>query len=535
MYFYSRILIANNLNETNMKILAIFPTILLSFICYGQQDEYSKSQIIVELKENYTSKVFCHNTMLLKINDSLQLKGQKIIGNKKIEKTYLLEFNNEIDVKSVIEVYKRTNLFRYVEPNYIGHGHGISQTTPNDPLFLSRQWSHFNNGSFALSPSTNDADIDTDLAWDITQGDPELIVAILDSGIKITHPEFANRIGLSYNFVANTNNPADDHGHGTNVAGIALAKGNNSVGYAGVNWNSRIMICKVINNKNMGYYSWWVDGIYFAVDNGAKVINMSLGGNSSSTSLEDAVNYAFANNVAVVVSAGNQNGVIQYPAQYENAICVGATSSNDRRTVPFPWGTTSGSNYGPELDLVAPGNFIYGLSAASNSDYNTYWSGTSQAAPHVTGVISLMLSINPALTVTQIRTILQESLEDQVGDAFDTPGWDQYYGWGRLNAFSALSNPLLSQTTYYKESKNLKLYPNPINSDNTFTISGLEVGVNYDIKLISLEGKIIEEVKTGATDGMVSMNSKAMQSGVYFVQIQNLNDKLLFSKKLVKK
>ena len=517
-----------------MKLLKILSIILLSSVCYAQQDDFSNSQIIVELKDNYNANLFCKNARLVTINDSLQLDKRSVIGNKKIKRTFLLQFKNDIDVKSVIEVYKKTDLFRYVEPNYIGHGHGVLQTTPNDPFFLTRQWSHFNNGTFTLSPATNDADIDTELAWDITQGDPNLVVAILDSGITYTHPEIEDRIGIGYNFVNSTNNATDDQGHGTNVTGIALAKGNNSVGFAGVNWNSRIMPIKVLNNNNAGYYSWWIDGIYFAVDNGAKVINMSLGGNSSSTGLEDAINYAFAFNVPVVVSSGNGNGTIQYPAKYENAISVGSTSSNDTRTVPFFWDATSGSNYGDELDFVAPGNFIYGLSHTSNTDYNSYWGGTSQAAPHVTGVISLLLSINPLLTVTEIRTILRESVEDQVGDALDTPGWDQYYGWGRLNAFNAVSHSLLSTTSYYKQSKAVKLYPNPVSSEESFTVSGLQAGVNYDIKVFSLEGKAVQQLNSAATDGTLKVDLEYVQAGVYFVQIQNLTDRLLFSKKLVK-
>ena len=517
-----------------MKLLKILSILLLSSACYAQQDEFSKSQIVVELKDNYSAKLFCKNARLMTINDSLRLDKHTVIGNKKIKRTFLLQFKNDIDVKSVIDVYKKTDLFRYVEPNYIGHGHGVLQTTPNDPFFLTRQWSHVNNGTFSLSPATSDADIDTDLAWDITQGDPNLVVAILDSGITYAHPEIEDRIGLGYNFVNSTNNATDDQGHGTNVTGIALAKGNNSVGFAGVNWNSRIMPVKVLNSNNAGYYSWWIDGIYFAVDNGAKVINMSLGGTSSSTGLEDAINYAFAFNVPVVVSSGNGNGTIQYPAKYENAISVGSTSSNDTRTVPFFWDATSGSNYGAELDFVAPGNFIYGLSHTSNTDYNSYWGGTSQAAPHVTGVISLLLSINPALTVTEIRTILRESSQDQVGDSLDTPGWDQYYGWGRLNAFNAVSNPLLSTTAYYKESTSLKLYPNPVSTEESFSISGLQVGVNYDIKVFSLEGKAVQQLKSGATDGTLKVDLESVQSGIYFVQIQNLSDRLLFSKKLVK-
>ncbi len=519
-----------------MKLLITLFATIITTISFSQENDFSKNELIVEFKStNFKnkSKLFRTNKRLCKINDSLKVESFEIIGNKKTKKTFLLKFRNEVDIKSIIEVYTKTNLFEFVEPNYIGNGHGFMQTNPNDLYYLSRQWSHYNNGSFTLSPSTNDADIDTDLAWDITQGDPNLIVAILDTGLKLDHPEFSGRIVAGYDFVNNDSDPTDDSGHGTNVAGIALAKGNNSIGYAGVNWNSKIMICKVLDNNNSGLYSWWADAIYFAVDNGAKVINLSAGGNGASTLLLNAINYAYNNNVSVVVSTGNQNSTIQYPAKYPNAIAVGSTNSDDKRSNPFFWSATSGSNYGAELDFVAPGNYIYGLNYLSNTNYNNYWGGTSQAAPHLTGVISLLLSVNPSLTVSQIKLILQQSSEDQVGDSFDTLGWDQYYGFGRINAFNAISNPLLSNTVYYTESKNLKIFPNPVNQESSFSISGLESNIKYDIKIVSLDGKIIKEFKNIITSGILKIDNEYLQSGIYLINIYDVNSKLTFNKKII--
>jgi len=251
--------------------------------------------------------------------------------------------------------------------------------------------------------------------------------------------------------------------------------------------------------------------------------------------LEDAVNYAFNNNVSVVVSTGNGNATIEYPAKYTNAIAVGSTNSNDLRSRPFFWSATSGSNFGAELDFVAPGNFIYGLSHTSNTNYNSYWGGTSQAAPHVTGVISLLLSINPNLTVSQILLILKQSSQDRIGDSFDILGFDQYYGFGRINAFNAISSPLLSNTDYFTESQKIKLFPNPIGIENTFSISGLESNVRYTIKVISLDGKVVKELKNNLTNGIVNINTDLMPPGIYLVTIYNVESKLMFNKKVVKK
>lgn len=511
--------------------------LLATTLVFSQDIDYSPKEIVISFKPTVTHEdkleLLKKDAQLSQLNHSFELDTLQWIGNKKERRTLLLRFKNNINVMEAVTSYFNTGWFTYVEPNFTGSGHGMMQTTPNDALFSSRQWSHRNNGTFTLSPATVDADIDTDLAWDITQGNPNLIVAILDSGVKLDHPEFAGRMVAGYDFAYDDDNPSDDHGHGTNVAGIALAKGNNSFGYAGVNWNSKIMPCKILDASNFGYYTWWADAIYFAVDNGAKVINMSVGGNSPSILLEDAINYAYNNNVSVTVSSGNQNGAIQYPARYANAFAIGSTNPNDTRTSPFFWSTTSGSNYGEALDFVAPGNFIYGLSHNSNTNYESYWGGTSQAAPHVAGVISLMLSVNPNLTVDQIRQVLQQTSEDQVGNGTDTAGWDMFHGYGRINAYAALSHQLLSNTEYFQEAINLKLYPNPVKNTNTLTVKGLKHN-NYSITLHSMDGKLIENYVVSPLNEAIEISTTTLPSGSYILKIVNKNTQKMYSKKWIK-
>lgn len=497
---------------------------------FCQKDNFSKEELVVEFAKKPTEEL-----KLFLFDEFLNLESLKEIGNKKVGKTFLLQFKSSVDVSTKTNQLIETGLFKYVEPNYKVKGHGYVQT-PNDPLFINNQWSHLNDGSFSLSPATNDADIDTDLAWDITTGDPNLIVAVLDTGIKLDHPEFNGRIITGYNYVNDSSDPTDDHGHGTNVTGIALASGNNSIGYAGVNWNSKIMPLKILDNNNEGFYSWMADAIYYAVDNGAKVINLSAGGDSSSTLLEDAVNYAYSNNVPVIVSTGNQNSVIQYPAKYANAIAVGSTNPNDARSAPFFWSTTSGSNYGPEIDFVAPGNYIYGLNHLSNTSYDTYWGGTSQAAPHVAGVVSLLLSIKSNLTISQIVTILQETSQDMIGNSTeDTLGWDQYYGYGRINAFNALSHNVLTSTGFSNSLSKLVIYPNPINDSNFLFINGLLDNCKYLIQIISLDGKIIANDVHFNNSNIVKLNVTDLQSGVYLLRIKDFNKTEIVTKKIIKK
>ena len=526
-----------------MKKLTLFLSyVLLCNFSFAQNN----NGLIVQFKVNEkpkSSKVLklqkFNNPEIRSLNKSNKIKSIKLTGNKKKKDTYILALDSSKSVKELIEDYKKTGLFKYVEPNYVGSGHGF-QNTPNDTYF-NRQWSHYNDGTFSASNATSDADIDTDLAWDITQGDPNLIVAILDSGAKLDHPEFSGRIWVNTNenedgsdtdsnnfvddingwdFVNNDNDPTDDHGHGTNVGGIALASGNNNLGYAGVNWNSKIMICKILDEENSGYYSWWADAIYYAVDNGASVINMSVGGDGSSTLLEDAVNYAYDNNVPVVVSTGNQNSVIQYPAQYANAFAIGSTNPDDTRSVPFFWNETSGSNYGPALDFVAPGNYIYGLNNSSNTNYNYYWGGTSQAAPHVAGLISLLLSVDSNLTVDEIRTILEETSEDEVGDSEDTAGWDQYYGHGRINAFQALTHSSLSIDKFDGTNQNLIVYPNPTASGSNLKIFNLVNGENV-ITIYNMIGKKIYKTSHSSLDNAAIINLHGLTTGNYILRINN--------------
>jgi subtilisin family serine protease len=522
----------------------------------------TQNSLIIKFKTtNKPNRIFVQNQQKFQnskidiLNTNNGLKSIILTGNKKMEDTYVINLYSDKQIEELIELYRLTDLFEYVEPNFVGHGHGYSQTTPND-TFFNRQWSHYNDGTFSLSNSTVDADIDSELAWDITQGNSNLIIAILDSGLKLDHPEFAGRIWTNpsevqdgsdtdsngfiddinggWDFVNNDNNPTDDHGHGTNVAGIAVASGNNSNGYAGVNWNSKIMVCKILDDNNSGFYSWWADAIYYAVDNGASVINLSAGGNGSSTLLENAINYAYNNNVVIVVSTGNQNSVIQYPARYTNAFAVGSTDSDDTRSAPFFWSSTSGSNFGPELDFVAPGNYIYGLSYSSNTNFNTYWGGTSQAAPHVAGLVSLLLSVDSNLTVDQIRTILEESSEDQVGDSDDTIGWDQYYGHGRINAYNALTHSTLSINDIDVLNDNIVLYPNPTSNNNLLRVRGIDNGI-HEINIYNNLGQLINKNEITVDNSIVSILIENLKSGLYYINIKNkLNNAIVMKKLIIK-
>jgi subtilisin family serine protease len=258
-------------------------------------------------------------------------------------------------------------------------------------------------------------------ALDFTEGDAAIVIAIVDSGVNPDHPEFAGRLVAGYDYVNNDADPRDDHGHGTHVAGIAAA-GLNGVGTAGICPQCKIMPVKVLNATNGGTWSLVAKGILFAVDNGARVINLSLGATINTTTLQSAIDYAEAHGVIVVAAAGNMGREVNfYPAAIPYVIAVSGTDRSDGR-----W---SQSNYGSFVDVAAPAVSIY---SAYHSSYATM-SGTSMASPFVTGLAALVLSRQPKLKPAQVLDLI-------AGNAIDLgpTGHDKEYGHGRIDAYATM-------------------------------------------------------------------------------------------------
>jgi subtilisin family serine protease len=517
---------------------------------YSQDKEHS---IILKLKTSndlYTKEVEI-STEFNQINKNItpSFRELKIDANNRLIR---LTFPKNISIDSVLSVYKKSEKYEFVEQDYIGYGSGV-QVFPND-IYFDSQYSLKNDGSFNTTfmsemniVSVTGADINIQGLWDYTKGDQELIVAVIDSGMNMTHEDLQGRFWVNddeiignnidddgngfiddvngWDFINNDNDPSDDHGHGTNVGSIAMATGNNSFGISGVNWNSKIMVVKSLDNNNSGSYSAMIESIYYAVDNGAKVINFSIGGSSYSESLKNAVNYCYDNNVVFVACMMNyDNETTYYPAGFEKAIAVGATDPRDYRASPFNWtfgdGSSSGSNFGNHIDLVAPGLQIAGASLSSDSGYS-YWSGTSQATPLVAGVASLLLSVNSTLSIDALKNYLINSADDQVGDPEeDISGWDKYYGHGRLNATNAVNQVL---TTNKIDNFKITVLPNP--TKDFFTINyPLEVST----QIFDFKGAIIKKTKEKR------VNISNLESGIYLVVITNRSGQVNY-RKLVKK
>ena len=345
-------------------------------------------------------------------------------------------------IREMIEGYRGDARVAYAEPNYINNAHMV----PNDPLYNPYQWNFGNLGGKGIN---------MEAAWDIIGGgNQNVIVAVIDSGVAYEDyqrkyrkaPDLSNtHFVQGYDFVNNDTHPNDDDSHGTHVTGTIAQSTNNATGVAGIAYDISIMPVKVLDRNGSGYHSWIADGIYFAADNGADVINLSLGGPPSQTML-DAVTYAHNKNVVIVCSAGNEReegSPASYPAAYDDyCIAVAATR--------FDGASAYYSTIGDYVDIAAPGGDVtvdqngdgYGDGILQNTfnpnNKNTrdfsYWffQGTSMAAPHVSGLAALLISQGDATTPAQVRQVIQETARDH-GEPMS------YSGHGIIDAAGALS------------------------------------------------------------------------------------------------
>jgi thermitase len=266
------------------------------------------------------------------------------------------------------------------------------------------------------------------VGWDRTTGSDSVIIAVIDSGVAWDHEDLHSKIVPGYDFVNDDNDPYDDHGHGTFAASIAAAETNNGVGIAGVSWHARIMPIKVMDYDGYGSYLAIATGMRYAVDNGARVLNLSIGGRNPSFILEDASAYCFNNGAVIAAAAGNSGAAVLYPAAYDDyCLAVAATDANDERP---GW-----SNYGPQVDVAAPGDFVWGANYMPGDPTNlnsyTWKSGTSFATPYVAGAAALVMAYKPSLTNSQIMALIKYTADDV--NAPTHPGVDDFLGYGRIN------------------------------------------------------------------------------------------------------
>lgn len=523
-----------------MKTIFTFLAVAVFYFGSSQETKFVNNHLIVKIKEikyKQSEVDLSQNKLGVQKLDALNIQSGissiKAIGQHQNTRTFLLVFQNPIDMPAFVKKYNQTGLLEYAEPNYIASGGGEkftlsnSEIIPNDNRF-NRQWGLYNPGTqTGIGTVIADSDVDMELAWDIQTGDPNMIIAISDSGLRLTHPDIASRVwsnpletangidddgnGLiddikGWDWINNDNDPTDDLGHGTNIAGIIGAIANNNSLFAGANWNSKLMILKSLDQNNSATYEGMASSIYYAADNGAKVLSMSLGGGPSNL-IRDAVAYTNTHNMIFVACMMNFNTDVPfYPAAYStefsNMIAVGSTNPNDFRTAPFFWSASSGSSYGAHLNVVAPGNYIYSLASDSDTNSGEYWGGTSQATPLVAAIASLIAAENPELTPLQVRTVLENTAQDQVGKpSEDTPGFDQYMGHGRVNAHAALQSVLATHSFDGALTQEFQII-NPANQGLLQIMSKGQYPGNYSLSVNNIDGKILQSSEVNMSIGL---------------------------------
>jgi subtilisin family serine protease len=440
----------NPVFEVGETLMAVTDELIATFPEFMTQDEIDAVNAAhgVEVVEPILGQP---NTFVLRILDSTQ--------------TNVLAAANQ---------YQENGIALYAAPNFVRikfstpqGNDGISKSSfgpsfvPGD-TFYQDSWHLDNDGQYDPAPPNDwmvlDADIDAPEAWDITRGDASIVIAVVDEGVELSHVDLVDNMVSGYDATGGGSGggPSGTDAHGTEVAGLAAALGDNDEGVVGVCMDCSIMPVRIAYTSGGNWVTtdtWIANGITWAYQNGADVINNSWGGGSSSTVINTAIsnakNLGRDNKGSVVVfAAGNDNlGTVEYPASLSTVIAVGASNMCDQRKIPAPssnapepddefecnGGETSwGSNYGSELDVVAPGLFLD--TTYIGDSYSGFFNGTSGATPIVAGVAGLLLSQNPNLTASQVQTALQTSADD-IGSL----GWDSETGYGRVNANDALA------------------------------------------------------------------------------------------------
>ncbi len=432
-----------------LLIIGLLPLFLLSYPFPGNVELYNNGQIHRELPPvpyvpgELVLKVRHHVRMSHDfpgkhdLSGDLFFKYRSRVRDLEFHPTtgyYILRARDGEDLLQLKSVLEKDVSVEAVSLNYIAT---IQETVPNDPYFEG-QWGLRNTGQVyrpvPMRQGTPGADIKATDAWDWTMGGGTAVIAVIDTGVAYGHEDLKNKLVSGYDFINDKVEARDDHGHGTLVSSIAAAETGNELGIAGVAPNAMIMPLKAVDQWGNGSYVMIAAAMRFAADNGAAVINMSLGGRSPSFILEDACKYAFEKGCVLVASAGNHASPVIYPAAYDD-YCLAVTATDADDQIP------SWCCYGPEVDVAAPGVEVLGAYFSYYEpnvlDEYTYGTGTSFSSPIVAGAVALLLSYKPFVTNTQAMDLIRVTADDVNYATF--PGFDAQVGYGRLNLKTLIS------------------------------------------------------------------------------------------------
>lgn len=387
----------------NFFLCAIFPLVFFFLVNPVFAQEYKADEVVVKMQPSYSTEE--------------RLKLHRDVGGQVVQQVQslgidILHFDG-IPMERILERLKSDPRVLYAEPNYKTEAFEMT----NDPALLQNlQW-----GLLKVQAAAN-----SESAWTITRGRTSITVAVLDTGIDANNEDLRGKV-IAVKNCTDSNTSDDRYGHGTHVAGIIAANTNNNLGVASVGYNISLINAKGLSDSGSGYYSWLADCLVWASDNGAKVINMSLGGSSDSQLLSDAINYAWNKGVVLVAAAGNSgSSTPSYPAYYSQVLSVAATDQNDAKA--------SFSNFGSWVDVAAPGVSIYStLPTVQNAFKQTgygYASGTSMATPFVAGLAGLLFSVGSFDNDNVVR-LIQDNADKIAGTGSN-------WIFGRINAYQSL-------------------------------------------------------------------------------------------------
>lgn len=377
------------------KILSVLSVLIL----------FSATDSVAFADETNTPNQTDHVIVTLKDGANVNLRNSKTIASdtQGHEQVVSMEVPAGQSIEAFIEQLEKNSLVQEVEPDYL-----VQLTySPNDPEINKSQYHH--------------QKIETKFAWNKTRGSEDVIVAVIDDGIDMSHPDLKNRIVRPFDTVKENNQIAVGV-HGTHVAGIIGSSIDNGIGGAGIAPNTKIMPINVFDG-DFAYTSEIIQGIYYAIEQGAAIINLSLGGYAYSNAFNEAIQDAHQKGIVIVAAAGNEKKETPYyPATYPNVISVASTTPSDS--------TSEFSNFGKTIDIAAPGSSVY--STLPKGAYG-FMDGTSMAAPMISGVAALLKSSEPALSNREIENRLFTTADD-----LGVAGKDSMFGHGRVNARKAL-------------------------------------------------------------------------------------------------
>ena len=406
--------------DRTMKLLlkttacVLFCTLIISYFSMNAQAFYMEfATLDIPTKSVSLIIAFNADTSTTERETIFQKYSLEQIGSAFLPNTYLVSACSMADLSSL----NQEPLIDYAEPDYVYQSFRVptlESVIPDDTRF-TEQWGL--------------TQINAPDAWATTTGSSDVIVAVIDTGIDSTHPDLEDQLVGGAIVIRRGRSIEDTVGHGTHVASTIAGRTNNNEGTAGVAWGAKIMPVKALNRRGSGNISDVALGIRWAADNGADIINMSLGGSGDSNTFRNAVDYADERGVLVIAAVGNEyaNGSpTSYPAAYDNVLAVAATDRDDN--------ATSFSSSGDYIDVAAPGiDILAATSRALGTSYISF-EGTSMSTPFVSGLAALLLSVDPDLTNAELMSIIKDSAVD-VGPE----GWDNRTGYGRIDAAAAIA------------------------------------------------------------------------------------------------